>query len=391
MGHHIFTRQELYDLVWSEPMVKIAERYGISGRGLAKACARASIPVPERGYWAKAQAGQKVKQPPLPPLKTGMSDRISIDPPGPKAEKPAPPPVPASVQAKIDEEHRSGKEVKVPATLANPHRIVAAWVEADRKEQAEARRDRFMGSFYKPPTEATKRGWRVSSALYNAIEARGYRLIVDRQYYGHSVQIELKNEKVDIEVSERIRQYRRYLTEEEMRKRGDLSTGRKWTQEKEPTGELVCKLKVFEGYGWSAEWRDRPDRPLENQLNDILAGLAGGFEAIRLDREEKAEIERQRWKAEEERRVRENERKRELIRYRRLLRKVDNWETAARIRRFVAAIDASIPAEGASEDRQSFDKWSQWALAHADRVDPVDDDDLFDMEVTDSELWSLRD
>ena len=55
MASHTFTRQELYDLVWSEPMIKLAARYKISGNGLAKACRRADIPVPERGYWARKQ------------------------------------------------------------------------------------------------------------------------------------------------------------------------------------------------------------------------------------------------------------------------------------------------------------------------------------------------
>jgi len=42
---HRFTRQELYDLVWSEPMKKLAPRYQISDVALAKACRRADIPV----------------------------------------------------------------------------------------------------------------------------------------------------------------------------------------------------------------------------------------------------------------------------------------------------------------------------------------------------------
>lgn len=49
-------RQELYDLVWSEPMIKLGARFGISGNGLKKACKRASIPVPPQGYWNKLQA-----------------------------------------------------------------------------------------------------------------------------------------------------------------------------------------------------------------------------------------------------------------------------------------------------------------------------------------------
>jgi len=48
------TRRELYDLVWSEPMTSAAARLGFSNVGIAKLCRHADIPVPERGYWAKA-------------------------------------------------------------------------------------------------------------------------------------------------------------------------------------------------------------------------------------------------------------------------------------------------------------------------------------------------
>jgi hypothetical protein len=37
---HTFTREELYTLVWSEPIQKIAPRYGLSDRGFGKLCAR---------------------------------------------------------------------------------------------------------------------------------------------------------------------------------------------------------------------------------------------------------------------------------------------------------------------------------------------------------------
>jgi hypothetical protein len=49
-------RQALYDEVWSAPMVKVAKKYGLSDRGLAKICARLDIPVPPRGYWARKEA-----------------------------------------------------------------------------------------------------------------------------------------------------------------------------------------------------------------------------------------------------------------------------------------------------------------------------------------------
>ncbi|PKA43241.1 hypothetical protein CWR43_14465 [Rhizobium sullae] len=60
-----FSRQELYDLVWSTPIVQLAERFGTSDRGLAKTCERFHIAVPGRGYWAKVDAGQPATKTPL--------------------------------------------------------------------------------------------------------------------------------------------------------------------------------------------------------------------------------------------------------------------------------------------------------------------------------------
>src|SRR5690554_1573878 len=71
-----FTRKELYDLVWSQPMRTIAQSMGISDVALAKHCKKANIPVPSRGYWARHQAGKKTFQVELPPRFPGASDRI---------------------------------------------------------------------------------------------------------------------------------------------------------------------------------------------------------------------------------------------------------------------------------------------------------------------------
>jgi len=48
-----FTRQELYDLVWTESMLTLAKKYDISDVGLRKKCNKLEIPIPNAGYWAK--------------------------------------------------------------------------------------------------------------------------------------------------------------------------------------------------------------------------------------------------------------------------------------------------------------------------------------------------
>ena len=61
------SREDLYDRVWREPMRTIAPTLGLSDVGLRKVCVKAHIPVPERGHWARVQAGKKTIKSALPP------------------------------------------------------------------------------------------------------------------------------------------------------------------------------------------------------------------------------------------------------------------------------------------------------------------------------------
>jgi hypothetical protein len=71
-------RAALFDRVWSEPVEKLAREWGLSGRGLAKACNRLKVPVPPRGFWARLQHGQRMRRPLLPNLEPGEAEMIVI-------------------------------------------------------------------------------------------------------------------------------------------------------------------------------------------------------------------------------------------------------------------------------------------------------------------------
>jgi hypothetical protein len=71
------TRQELYEKMWSQPTIALAEEFGISGRGLGKICTRFEIPVPPRGYWAKLAAGKHVTGALLPTAKSDVPSAIA--------------------------------------------------------------------------------------------------------------------------------------------------------------------------------------------------------------------------------------------------------------------------------------------------------------------------
>src|SRR5579859_1840587 len=73
-------RNELYDLVWREPLRHVAKRFGVSDVAIAKHCRKADIPLPGLGYWAKKEARKAPPQPPLPARGLGQANEIKIGP-----------------------------------------------------------------------------------------------------------------------------------------------------------------------------------------------------------------------------------------------------------------------------------------------------------------------
>lgn len=80
-------RPGLFELVWSKPVSRVAKEWGLSGRGLSKACRRLNVPTPPRGYWARIRAGKRVRRPQLPKLAEGEAEEIIIC--APQQDQPA--------------------------------------------------------------------------------------------------------------------------------------------------------------------------------------------------------------------------------------------------------------------------------------------------------------
>jgi hypothetical protein len=80
------SREELYELVWSIPMIKVAEKFSVSGSYKARVCSVLNVPRPERGYWAKLEVGKAPARPALPEALPG--DQLfwsqEGDPPAPR-------------------------------------------------------------------------------------------------------------------------------------------------------------------------------------------------------------------------------------------------------------------------------------------------------------------
>ena len=60
------SREQLYELVWREPMLRVGERFGVSSSYLARVCTELRVPRPPRGFWAQLEFGKAPAQEPLP-------------------------------------------------------------------------------------------------------------------------------------------------------------------------------------------------------------------------------------------------------------------------------------------------------------------------------------
>lgn len=374
------TRRQLYDLVWSEAVDTLAKRFGMSGRGLGKLCERHGIPVPPRGYWAQKAAGKRTVRPPL----------VEIERPADAVEQVILKMRPKELEPKGggegSETARSDPykelcdrilvdmpQIKVPARLAKPHRAVAALLAEEDRERETWRRWPSSSMPFRPRYESPleRRRLRILSTLLTELERRGFTIEQDRQIISQ-IHIRHERDEIEFELTERIRQYRRELTDKE--KAESWNADQKWRQEREATGELRFRIKSFAPKGIASSWQDQPDSPIEHQLHQIIAGIVVTAAYLKQIREEREAEEHRRWEAQREAWRQEERRKAEIARRKVLLDQVSDWRTAAEIRRFVATVldgmkSGKFQVEAA--DRDQLERWGTWALKCADELDPT--------------------
>ncbi|WP_281233311.1 hypothetical protein [Flavobacterium gelatinilyticum] len=75
MNNITFTREELYKLVWENPLNQIAVKYNISKSDIKKACITMKIPLPVSSYWRSFNLNSK----PLPALADVFLETKSVE------------------------------------------------------------------------------------------------------------------------------------------------------------------------------------------------------------------------------------------------------------------------------------------------------------------------
>ena len=366
----LIKREELYNLVWSKPITKIAKDYRVSDSAIIKICKKMEIPRPGLGYWTKVECGKKVEKTPLPKLSKKGVDRHYLWRQGYSEGRTD---QEGTLHPLIAKESASEHQVVVGEELDNAHPLVATNIKRFRNAKADEKgilRPRAARHFDFSITSGTvDRALRIMDALIKAFEVRNwvFRILEDPK---PGMSVEVMDEEIRFSIAEVVKGVEHVLTDKEQRAgaRGDWV----WPPRYDyiATGKLKLSIDVFYSYRGRSSWGDAKIQRVETSLNKFCAGLVQYALATKQKRK-KDEVERRKHKRESDARERIHTWNQIHFEMRsQLFKEVKSWRLAEEIRAYVLASRKLAPPEAGIQE--CHDAWSQWALAYADFIDPLE-------------------
>lgn len=388
-----FSRQELYDLVWSTPIATLAKQFDISDRGLAKTCLRYHIPVPSRGYWAKVEAGQQPMKTPLWKLENPALEPVYIG-----GHKPAVNPrvafatqqaTEAVEQSRVKQKAAQkqgdptkegiGKPPIVLGPVRRPHASISGLVTTLRSAKPDNHGEVSVPGIRIHKTSVS----RVISILHHlvtALEARNVTVDCNDKGIGAAVQ----PDHVRFEISESRRREKHKPTPSEQKKHDEHERRREaarrrgqWLYPENfwPEYDYIYSGKLtFEILNWAdgarKRWADGKRQSLESMLDAITDGVVFHIAYEKTRREEQEEQERQRRHIAHRRELHKKRQERETKRLAFLRQLADYQREAADLRATIAQSGSSVQQAG--PEYLKMIAWAEQRLAHLEAQNRID-------------------
>lgn len=283
-----FTRAELYDLVWSQPMTKIASSFGFSDVWLKKICNKHDIPVPGRGYWRRIETGKRGRKPTLRTLKEEEAISIAIH----QAAKEKSVSDLEAVEAQKIFEQRDENRIRVPDILERPHSITAATrknLRAQKPDEYGMLKCAQPGLFsIRVGPASVDRALCILDALLKAADRRGFRVEneADERAQGHVL---VNGEAISFLIDEPSERNAHHLTDVEKARQ---AKGMLWgvqTYDYVPTGKLTLRVQTPYSSGIQGTFRDIARKRVEERLNEVIVAMVHVAEWTKVSRQKHAE------------------------------------------------------------------------------------------------------
>lgn len=351
MENTTLTRQELYDLVWENPLSKLAKKYNLSDNGLRKVCKKLDIPLPKNGYWQKMQYNKKVTKEKLP-VNNSVENSITL-----KFRDSSE----TIIEGIENELNQLTKEIKnelkeiiiVPEKLTKPLQLISD-AKNDLKTKEPSWYHNIKGLLNTSvgilnitvSPQNVKRALLFMDIFIKAIQKRGHKIILKE-----GTKIVIDDVLLDIGLRERLKR--------------TIVKGTHWdSTELHPSNILSLRLDTYP----PIEWTDTNKSKIEDKIPNIIAKLE--LQAIKeknqaIEREIRhLEYERQR-KIEADFKARKEQ---EIIRTKKLFSDAEKFDKATIYRNFIEATEQKAIKE--NNLTEELKEWLKWANEKADWFDP---------------------
>ena len=374
MGFIKIGREELYEKVWSQPITKIAQEYGVSDSMIIKICKKLGVLRPGAGHWAKVAAGKKVRKLPLGKLPKHCQEEYCLTN-YEKRQQVTSQKVKELQHPLVQQELTDEYLIKVEDKLDDPIPLISKNITSFNnasvgekltlKPRAKSHLDLVVTK------DTVNRALNIMNAILLAFQKREWKFeIVTEPKL--AMQVTVLDEAISFHIEEKIRHVDHVLTEKEIK----AKKAGKWIWP--PRYDLVASgnltLQIHAGYGLvnRHSWSDGKVQRVEGCLNKFCIALIDLALAIKVDRAKQEERERQ-WQLEQQKREAMKEaRNAETARREAFEADFSKWEKADRMRQYLDKYEASLAEQELSHEEMANKKeWLQWARNHADLVDPL--------------------
>jgi len=338
-----FSRKQLYDMVWKEPLSKLSKKYKISDNGLRKVCRSMKVPFPRHGYWQKVQSGKKsVKVKFIEKFDGKLYCTLFLREKDTNSAESIISPLKSLM---IEIENDESLSLKVPDRLSNPDDLI---IQARRSFEDKKKNwgqwgnenitSKYNGLNISVTPKSIGRVLRFMDTLIKLLKKRGHHIEIS----GENTYIRIYGEKIEVSLREKSKRIKT--------KRPDSLW---FDTELKPTGKLSLKIDRY----YSSEWNDGLVL-IEERLVNILAKIE------LLGRK----LQRQTIRSEIDRKIQEEQEHLEQIRIDRIIEEQDNvkdlfkeadrWYHARTLRLFINHFEEEATANKTlSENMEEYIKW----------------------------------
>lgn len=377
------SRRELYDLVWSKPIMHAAKQFGISGSMLGRICEQRNVPRPPRGYWANLQATSVKKigrftKPPLPNLPepnqnfNSLMRREYADREAARTDdfdpqdlndpiKPPPPPPTESIKDFEQRIEAIFPELPAPETIKTRHPIVQTLFDFDLTLAALKRRGGWDSPNYQDEKGKMCLEW--LNVLIHSFEVLGFEVILrGRKHFSFQLNFLGHHKQFVFFINE---QNPTLVQRKYHKKTQSMTYCFRWDQETEKyaKGRTYYEFETMNPQAIKQIVMD----VVRKDENDYRSRVVSHYE-WKVDRR-KYEIELRQSQLQE---AAEKKRKalEQLLANRETLMSsaVEGMNHADQIRELIEIMQAK--SQASQKPIKDFDRWVRWATHHANTLDP---------------------